>query len=101
MFDALVLVAMTAALIAQTYLHRKDLREARSANADELKRKDEIIASLTEQVQYNAQNMPYYPTLGPAPAPLPEVKWLSDDSGLIGFPDYDEESALDEVDRLS
>jgi hypothetical protein len=47
--------------------------------------------TLLAQIQANSQNQPYYPTLGPAPEAPPEVKWLTDESGLIQFPDYEDE----------
>lgn len=52
--------------------------------------------SLLAQIQANSQNQPYYPTLGPLPEAPPEEKWLTDPSGLITFPDY-EDDILEEV----
>lgn len=53
---------------------------------------------LLDQVQLNAQHLPYYPTMGPA-EPVPDRRYVASEDGLIVFEDFDAEidAAMREV----
>lgn len=94
----IAVIVLAAICITNLVLNQRSVVQVASAHAAQVAEKDAIILGLISQVQANAQNMPYYPTLGPAPEPLPEAKMLTDPSGLIQFEDY-EDDALEEVAR--
>lgn len=67
----------------------------RQAHAAELAARDEKIGQLIDQVQLNSQSMPYYPTLGPAPAEGPEPRLLTDQWGYAVFEDLEDSDLAD------
>jgi uncharacterized protein YpmB len=97
MIFALIIVAVVC--ITSLGFQQRSVIQTNAQHAAQLAEKDHVILGLITQVQANSQNQPYYPTLGPAPAAEPEIKYLSSPDGLIVFPDYDVDSALDEVAR--
>lgn len=67
----------------------KDKQLDRQSHAAELTLRDEKIKQLIDQLQLNAQSLPYYPTLGPAPAPEAEPRYLEDAWGFIAEAEID------------
>lgn len=83
-----------------TVNQRADERLIREQHASELAIRDAKLTELLDQVQLNSQNLPYYPTLGPFPAPTgPEPRWLSDEFGLYAATEDELTEAYGELDR--
>lgn len=84
-----------------TISNRTDERIARDASERVLALRDEKINQLLDQVQLNAQNMPYYPTVGPFPADTtPEKDYYGSPDGLLVLSEEELTDAFGEIDRL-
>jgi len=88
---AVVLIAMFLGYIVAGVtlaVSRKDLADMRSSHSEEIRVRDQRIEILIDQMQANAQNLPYYPTIGPS-EPVPEQRYLADEWGLNVFEDLE------------
>jgi hypothetical protein len=95
-----ILIAMLVGYvlaIVTLVMTRREIADQREAHARELEIRDIRIEQLIDQVQLNAQHMPYYPQLGPAPEPEPDARYLSSDDGLIVFEDFVDQAMAEVV----
>jgi hypothetical protein len=76
--------------------HRQDMVLVRAEHQAQIMEFRSREQQLLDQIQYNSQHLPYYPTMGPA-EPMPERKYLASDDGLIVFEDLEIDAALREV----
>lgn len=96
MYGLILALVMMAFTVFTVITNRQDEQAMRDAHAQELERRDIKIEQLIDQMQLNAQHMPYYPQVGPfEPAPEPQPM-LADIYGYLSSPDLEDED-LDAV----
>lgn len=95
---AIIAFAVVAWLVAAFTVmeHRKEVAAQRSWFQEQLEDGRHREQQLLDQIQLNAQHLPYYPQVGPFP-PVEEKTYLHSEDGLISFEDID--AALAEVER--